>query len=121
MSGLSRSDSVQDADANVFRKALNDFIAEVAEKAIRRANQKGRPFDPWNHYEPEFIRARLVEEIGEFLSRYTTFDNENNNGIDQWNEENSELFDITALACSLWKCHNVPKDKLIALKETSGV
>ena len=102
MSGLSRSDSVQ----NPFREALDEFVVEVAEKATRRAKEKGRPLDPWNHYEPEFIRARLIEEIGEFLSKYTTFDNEDNNGIHEWREENSELFDITALACSLWKCHN---------------
>jgi hypothetical protein len=85
-----------------FKDALDAFMSHVAEKAIRRAKEKGRPMDPWNVYEPEFIRARLVEEIGEWLANYTTNDNENNNGTEQWQAESDELYDITALACSLW-------------------
>ncbi len=92
-------------DPAVFREAMNEFLEVVVAKATRRAKEKGRPMDPWNEYEPEFIRGRLIEEIGEFLARFTTFDDENNNGIAQWQQEHDELFDIVALACSLWKVH----------------
>jgi NTP pyrophosphatase (non-canonical NTP hydrolase) len=94
------------AEPNPFRDALREFIIHVEHKAVGRAKEFHRPLDPWNHYEPEFIRARLIEEIGEFLSEYTRFDNEDVNGSKEWADENSELFDIVALACSLWKCHN---------------
>jgi len=78
---------------------MNEFLELVVAKATRRAKEKGRPMDPWNEYEPEFIRGLLIEEIGEFLAQFTTFDDA------QWQQEHDELFDIVALACSLWKVH----------------
>jgi hypothetical protein len=88
-----------------FRIALDRFSEAVYKKAIGRARQKHRPMDPWNHYEPEYIRGRLIEEIGEFLAKFTTFDNEEIRGIEDERNEHSELFDICALACSLWMAH----------------
>lgn len=74
-------------------------------KAVERAKQEKRPMDPWNVYEPEFIRGRLIEEIGKWLAKFTVNDNEGNNGIEQWEAENDELYDIVALACSVWMTH----------------
>ena len=47
-------------DPQVFRNALLKFAYAVGDKAVRRAKEKGRPMDPWNEYEPEFIRGRLI-------------------------------------------------------------
>ena len=89
-------------DPAVFKKALDAFKEKVAEKALARAKEKGRPTDPWNAYEPEFIRGRLIQEIGEFLEKFLVFDNQEGRTPKDVQDENSELFDITALACSLW-------------------
>jgi len=85
---------------------MDEFIPHVLEKAIRRAKEKDRPMDPWNEFEPEFIRGRLIMEIGEFLKDFLSNDNEDGRSLATQIDEESELFDIVVLACSLWKAHH---------------
>lgn len=94
-------------DPEIFREALKRFSDAVFEKAVARAKEHDRPMDPWREYEPEFIRGRLIMEIGEFLEKFLIFDNEEGRSPEDEEAENSELYDIAALACSLWMAHQV--------------
>jgi len=84
---------------------MQEFMEKATEKALRRAKEKARPTDPWNAYEPEYIRGRLIEEIGEFLAKFITFDNQEGRSPGDAEDENDELYDLASLACSLWKAN----------------
>lgn len=79
----------QSEHPETFRAALSEFMEKVGDKAIRRAREKGRPMDPWNHYPPVFISLRLNQEIKEWQKSKKFTD-----------AELDELYDIAALACS---------------------
>ena len=80
------------AGSDVFSDMMKEFAIASANKGIRRAMEKGRPMDPWNHFDKGFIRLRLQEEIAEWQNSvgYST------------TLEMDELKDIACLAGSLW-------------------
>jgi hypothetical protein len=103
----------------MLRANMVDFANGAADKAVRSTIEKGKSFEPWNRYELDWLRKRLVEEFLEWAAECFRLSPEKRqqlyseitaipegqcaNGVLITGPEIDELHDVGSIASYVWK------------------